>query len=62
MGNNLIVMYSSLKSLNGDILKIHNALKEMPNYARFPILWIVNRDIEKNSTAEAIKINENELI
>ena len=49
MGNNLIVVFSSLKSVNGDISKVKAALSLCPAYSRFPVLWILNKQMSKDS-------------
>lgn len=63
LGSNLIVIFSSIKTLNGDISKIKQALKLCPQFASFSMLWLVNRDLDKNSgSKEAEQLDESKLI
>lgn len=45
MGSNLIVIFSSIKSLEGDIEKVKEALGLIPEYARFSLLWLIHKSV-----------------
>lgn len=55
LGSNLIVVFSSIKTLNGDIAKIKKALMLSPQFASFSMLWLVNRDLDKNSGSKEVE-------
>lgn len=44
--NNLILVFSSARTIHGDIAKIKEALEASFKYARHSLLWIVHRDGE----------------
>ena len=48
VGTNLIVIFSSIKSINGDIEKVKQSLSLCPKFSQFSLLWLVNRDLDKN--------------
>lgn len=49
MGTNLIIVFSSLKSLQGDIDKVKKALVKCPRFSSFSMLWIVNQPCKEEN-------------
>lgn len=43
MGSNLVVVFSTVKTLKGDIAKMHSAIDLCPEFSRFNVLWILHR-------------------
>lgn len=53
MGANLLVIYSSLKSLLGDIKKAKEAFALCPEHSGFTVLWILHKSGDKLNIGEA---------
>ncbi len=56
VGTNMIVIFSSIKTIKGDIEKVKQSLILCPKFASFSMLWLVNRDLEKNAGSKEAEI------
>ena len=63
MGSNLLIIFSSTKSLLSDIKKIKEAFALCPEHTNFTIFWILHKNGENIKIGEATiqKDFENEL-